>query len=226
MIIAFEGVDGAGKNTLVTAVEAELIAREIPVAKVGFPRYEESAAAHLVREALHRRMGDLTDSVNGMAALFALDRHEIAADLESLDTDGYVVLIDRFTASNAAYSMARIGGPDADGAEEIVEWVRSMEQDALGIPAPHLQVLVDVDADVAGERAKGREAADSSRARDSYETDGALQHRTVAAYRHLANTSWVSPWNIVDSTNSELSDVRTRAEDIADTIQQLANEEE
>ena len=57
MIIAFEGVDGAGKNTLVSAVEAELLAREIPVARVGFPRYEQSVHAQLAQAALYGQMG-------------------------------------------------------------------------------------------------------------------------------------------------------------------------
>ncbi|MBC6795231.1 dTMP kinase [Corynebacterium macclintockiae] len=214
MIISFEGVDGAGKNTLVTAVEKELVAREVPVARVAFPRYEESHSAMLAREALHENLGDLIDSVHGMAALFALDRAEIGAELADFDADGYVILIDRYTASNVAYSAARVGGDVA----EVGEWVTRLEQDKLGIPAPDLQILVDVEADVAGQRAQSREAQDQSRARDAYERDGNLQERTVRAYRDLAQREWLSPWVVVDSTGD---DCEGRAAKVADLLEEM-----
>lgn len=221
MIIAFEGVDGAGKNTLVSAVEKELVAREVAVARLGFPRYEHSVTARLAQEALHQRMGDLTDSIHGMATLFALDRHDVADDLAELDGDNYVILLDRYTASNAAYSAARsVGERPQDPAESfadlpIVDWVAALEFGQLGVPVPDLQVLVDVEASVASERARHRETQDAARARDSYETNSGLQRRTVQAYRDLASTHWRSPWHVVDATDS---DTQTRAEEIADII--------
>ncbi|HIW96224.1 MAG TPA: dTMP kinase [Candidatus Corynebacterium gallistercoris] len=212
MIIAFEGVDGAGKNTLVTAVEAELMAREVPVARVGFPRYEDSVHAALAQRALYGQMGDLLDSIHGMATLFALDRAEVAGELEDLGGDGYVVLLDRYVASNAAYSAARAG---QDRAAETRDWVADLEFEQLGSPEPELQVLVDLDAAAAQERAAGREAADAARARDAYEKDSTLQERTVAAYRELAELNWVSPWRVVDSADG---DVQARAVALADVI--------
>lgn len=214
MIVSFEGVDGAGKNTLVTAVEKELVAREVPVARIAFPRYEESNPAMLAREALHEKLGDLIDSVHGMATLFALDRSEIAADLADFDEDGYVILIDRYTASNVAYSTARLGSNVA----EVGDWVTQLEQETLGIPAPHLQILVDVEAEVAGQRAEAREAVDETRARDAYERDSSLQERTVQAYRALAEQQWLSPWVTVDSTGD---DCEGRAVKVADLLEEM-----
>lgn len=238
MIIAFEGIDGAGKNTLVTAVEQELIAREIAVARLGFPRYEHSVTAKLAQEALHQRMGDLTDSIYGMATLFALDRHDVADELAALDDDGYVILLDRYTASNAAYSAARQSIRDECAAQQenanaslrdrplaasapaehpIVDWVAQLEFEQLGVPVPDLHVLVDVDADVAQQRAREREEEDSSRTRDAYERDSDLQLRTVAAYRGLAESNWHSPWHVVDASDIETA---RRAEAVADLISQ------
>ncbi|WP_288813269.1 dTMP kinase [uncultured Corynebacterium sp.] len=233
MIIAFEGVDGAGKNTLVTAVEQELISREVAVAKLGFPRYEHSIPAQLAQSALHQKMGDLTESIHGMATLFALDRHDVADDLSELDGDGYVILLDRYTASNAAYSAARSAQRESAQREnaagessatavdarlsehDVVNWVASLEFGMLGVPVPDLQVLVDVDAEVAAERAVKRELGDASRARDAYETDNDLQQLTVRAYRELAQSNWRSPWHVVDAAQGE---TLLLAEEIADLI--------
>ncbi|TYR17018.1 dTMP kinase [Corynebacterium urealyticum] len=223
MIIAFEGIDGAGKNTLVTALEAELLARELPVARVSFPRYEDSVHAQLAQRALTGQMGDLIDSVHGMATLFALDRAEVAEQLEDLNADGYIVLMDRFVASNAAYSAARLADETAEGEEPVepaehpvVEWVRSLEVDDLGSPVPDLQVLVDASAEVAGERAKSREQQDAARTRDAYESDGGLQQRTLEAYHSLASAEWLGPWQVVAS---EAGGVSERASQLADRIE-------
>ena len=234
MIIAFEGIDGAGKNTLVNAVEAELISQELPVARVGFPRYEDSVHAQLVQQALNGQMGDLIDSINGMATLFALDRAEIAQDLTQLDEDGYVVLLDRFVASNAAYSAARVltgegttGSSSAQGDAiadmPVVEWVENLEFDSLGSPVPDLQIFVDASVATAQERAKEREAVDATRARDAYEANSTLQENTRAAYQSLAANNWVSPWLVVESATGG---VQKRAEQLAAEIAAAYNDAE
>ena len=77
------------------------------------------------------------------------------------------------------------------------------------------QVLVDVEAMVAAERAEKREAADVSRVRDAYEANSRLQQLTVAAYRALAKARWRSPWTVADATASDTSRL---ASEIADLI--------
>ena len=76
MIVALEGIDGAGKNTLVQALIREIAQVDgiNSVATMSFPRYRESIHAQIAAEALHGKMGDLVDSAHGMAVMFALDR--------------------------------------------------------------------------------------------------------------------------------------------------------
>ena len=71
MIVAFEGIDGAGKNTLVQALIREIVQLEgiDSAATMSFPRYQESIHAQLAADALHGKMGDLVDSAHGMAAV-------------------------------------------------------------------------------------------------------------------------------------------------------------
>src|SRR5699024_2274246 len=223
MIIACESIDGDGQNTLVTALEDELLARELPVARVSFPRYEDSVHAQLAQRALTGKMGDLIDSVHGMATLFALDRAEVAEQLEDLDADCYTGLTDRFVASNAAYPAARLAGAAAEGEDPVDpaehpvgQWVRCLWIDDLGSPVPDLQVLVDASAEVAGERAKSREQRAAPRSRAAYESDGGLQQRTLEAYRSLAAARWLGPWQVVAS---EAGGVAERASQLADRIE-------
>lgn len=198
-LIVIEGLDGAGKNTLATALTEALAAKGASVMRRAFPRYGEDVHADLARDALHGRLGDLTDSINGMALLFALDRRAAAPlireDLQAHD----VVLLDRYVASNAAYCAARLH-EDADGG--FVEWVRALEIDRFGLPVPDAHVLLRVPVDVAAGRAEHRERADVDRIRDTYESDGDLQVRCGRVYDRLAERGWLSPWFVVDGTHS------------------------
>lgn len=182
MIIAVEGIDGAGKRTIVQAIQREYGARTL-----AFPRYEESIHAQLAQQALHGKMGDLTDSIYGMATMFALDRYGAKAQIAEYAETGVLVL-DRYVASNAAYSWAR------SGEKAIVDWVADLEFSQLGLPVPDLQVLVDTPPAVAQERAVKRAAADTTRERDRYERDASLQQATYEAYVALAEQGWASRW--------------------------------
>ena len=61
MLIAIEGVDGAGKRTLTNGLRAAFEAAHKSVASLAFPRYGHSVQADLAAEALHGGHGDLAD---------------------------------------------------------------------------------------------------------------------------------------------------------------------
>ena len=114
MIIAIEGIDGAGKNTVVTALTKTLRQQGIAVEVLAFPDYDNSIHAQLAREALYGRMGDLSDSPYAMATLFALDRsasrdtlwqYHAGNPADAADNARHsdaVLILDRYVASSAA----------------------------------------------------------------------------------------------------------------------------
>jgi len=196
VLIAIEGVDGAGKRTLAQGLRTVFEAAGRSVATLAFPRYGQSVAADVAAEALHGQHGDLASSVYAMAMLFALDRADAAAQIRELCSAHDVVILDRYVASNAAYSAARLH-QDADG--EVVDWVHQIEYQRLQLPAPDWQVLLGVSAELAGQRARDRARQDASRSRDAYERDSDLQQRTGAAYADLAAAGWGGRWLVVDA---------------------------
>ncbi len=198
-LVVIEGLDGAGKRTLANGLTAAIEAGGRTVSSHAFPRYGQSVHADLVRDALYGRIGDLSESVYGMAVLYALD-HRGAADQIRKDLEEHdVVLLDRYVASNAAYNAARL---HQDETGEFVEWVRALEIDRFGLPVPDLQLLLRVPVEVAAERAAKREQDDDSRARDIYESDGGLQARCGVVYDGLANVGWLAPWQVVDGRSN------------------------
>ena len=198
-LVVIEGLDGAGKRTLANGLTEALNAEGRTVATHAFPRYGQSVHADLVRDGLYGRLGDLSDSVYGMAVLYALDRRgaadEIRKDLEEHD----VVLLDRYVASSAAYSAARL---HQDEHGEFVRWVYELEIERFGLPVPDLHLLLRVPVEVAAERAAQREQDDDSRARDLYESDGSLQARCGIVYDGLAKINWLAPWQVVDGRSN------------------------
>jgi dTMP kinase len=197
VLIAIEGVDGAGKRTLTDGLRAAFEAAGRSVATLAFPRYGQSVIADVAAEALHGRHGDLASSVYAMAMLFALDRAGGADQIRDLCRGHDVVILDRYVASNAAYSAARLH-QRADG--EAVGWVREIEYDRLRLPAPDWQILLGVSAELADQRARHRASVDAARERDAYERDAGLQRRTGTVYAELAAANWGGRWLVVDET--------------------------
>ena len=193
MLIVIEGLDGAGKRTLTGGLQQAFADVGRSVTALAFPRYGQSITADLASEALHDRHGDLAGSVYAMAVLFALDRGAAAGHLAALRADHDVVILDRYVASNAAYSAARLH-QDASG--EVVSWVGDLEYGRLGLPEPDHQILLDVSVELAAERARSRADAEADRARDAYERDEGLQQRTAQVYAGLAARQWHGPWTV------------------------------
>lgn len=198
-LVVIEGLDGAGKRTLSAALVATLTAQDASVTRMAFPRYDTDVHADLVRDALYGRLGDLADSVHGMAVLFALDRRDAGDELRALRRRYDVVLLDRYIASNAAYGAARLH-ENADG--PFVEWIRELEVDRFGVPVPDVQLLLRVPTSVAAARTDCRAEADGAREKDCYETDQQLQRRCAAVYDGLAAAGWLTPWSVLDGATT------------------------
>ena len=197
-LIVVEGLDGAGKRTLTDALCAASEGLGARVARLAFPRYADDVHAELVRDALYGRLGDLSDSVHGMAVLYALDRRAAAPGLRDALRGHDAVLVDRYAASNAAYGAARLPKAATGG---YAEWVRDLEIERFGIPVPDHHLLLAVPRAVAAERAAHRERTESGRERDRFEADGGLQERTGAVYAGLAAGSWLAPWTVLDGAS-------------------------
>jgi len=167
-LIAFEGLDGSGKSTLIRAV-SERLARHAPL---------------LLREPGGTLLGDqlraLVRGGSGVAPtdvselmLFAAARHQLVSErIDPALIEGRLVLIDRFTDSTVAY-QAFGRGLDLDAVLRVVRL-------SSGGIDPQLTVLLELDESVRRERLSARGSM------DRFESAGAAFDRRVAeGYRHL-----------------------------------------
>ena len=108
-----------------------------------------------------------------------------------------MVILDRYVASNAAYSAARL---HQDAAGEVVELgAASSNTSGSRCPRPTGRCCSTCPAELAGERARSRADTEPGRARDAYERDDELQQRTGAVYAGLAAAGWGGRWLVVDA---------------------------
>ncbi len=173
VFIAVEGVDGCGSTT-----HSRLLAKALKVAgreTVLTCEPSNGPVGSLIRQILQRRLfvADATGprgfGWTTMALLFAADRqdHLDSLVIPALE-DGSVVVSDRYDLSSLAYQSAT--SHDADSA---IPWIRELNARAV---RPDLTVVIDVPAELAEERRRGRGGVE-----EMFE-HRALQERLVAIY--------------------------------------------
>jgi dTMP kinase len=143
-LITVEGVDGAGKSTLV-----EALARELDVVVLREPGGVE------LSERIRALVKDPALEVHprAEALLFAAARAQLVAEaLRPLLDAGRWVLLDRFVDSSLAYQGA--------GRELGVDAVRAINEFGTGGLRPDRTLLLRIDPDAGLARAGGRGEAD------------------------------------------------------------------
>ena len=169
MLITVEGLDGAGKTTLIAGLSKELEARGRPVFVLREPGGVE------VSERIRALLKDPSVQIDprAEALLYAAARAQLVAEeLRPLLEAGDTVLLDRFVDSSLAYQGAGRGL----GVEEI----RALNEFGTGGLRPDRTLLLRIDP----ERGLARI---SDRAADRLEReDGAFFTAVAAAYDELA----------------------------------------
>lgn len=141
LLIAIEGIDGSGKNTQAKLLEHSLESRGYQVLATGFPQYE-SWFGNMVGKFLNGDFGSLeTVDPHFSALLYAGDRFEAKTRLESALTNGKIVLVDRYVASNLAHQVARA---PIDKRSEFLRWIEHLEYSIYGLPREDLILYLRV----------------------------------------------------------------------------------
>lgn len=187
MLVAIEGIDGAGKQTQCARLRSRAEQAGFTVATVGFPRYGETFFAGAIEEMLRGGSADVAPRLAGL--LFAGDRFESRALLDAARTAADLVVADRYVASNLAYQAAR--APRGERAA-VMAWLENVEHGVFGLPRPDLTILLDLPVEVAAARIARRELG-ARPSEDRYESDATLLAACRDCYLELARVQpdWV-----------------------------------
>ena len=147
-LITIEGIDGAGKTTLASALLDALQARGLDVLLLREPG--GVAAAERIRDVVIDP--DLHIAARTEALLYAAARAQLVEEaIEPLLRDGRWVLLDRFIDSSLAYQ----GG----GRELGIDPVRAINEFAIRTAWPDRTLLLMIDSGLGRRRSQSRAGA-------------------------------------------------------------------
>ncbi len=170
-LITIEGIDGAGKTTLASALLEALQARGLDVLLLREPG--GVAAAERIRDVVIDP--DLHVAARTEALLYAAARAQLVEEaIEPLLRNGRWVLLDRFIDSSLAYQ----GG----GRELGIDSVRAINEFAIRTAWPDRTLLLMIDSGLGRRRSQSRAGAPDRLEREQNE----FFDRTAAAYLELA----------------------------------------
>ena len=217
-LIVIEGLDGSGKATQVSILEKRLNESGKNIRKVDFPCYQEDSSA-LVRMYLNGDFGTDPNAVNSYAAssFYAVDRFaSFARDWKTDYENGFTILADRYTTSNAVFQMNKL--PE-DEWISYLDWLRDFEYDKMKIPKPNIVIYLDVPVNVSQKLISGRYKGDESK-KDIHERDIAFLKRSRESALFAAK---IDGWHIIDcSDNGEIRDIKDISAEIFEKVMRFA----
>ncbi len=175
-LIAVEGIDQAGKQTVCEQLVEWLRRDGTPAELTGFPDY----ATPLGREIAAFLRGERDFPPQARQLLYAANRWERAGVIRDWLASGRTVVVDRYIASGIAYGAAQ--GLDLD-------WMLELER---GLPVPDLTVLLDIPPEVSLARKRT--------GRDAYEERTELLSRARDTYLALAKAP---SWRVIDASGHQ-----------------------
>ncbi len=172
LTIAFEGSDGAGKATQTDMLATFLEEQGKKVARVSFPRYNQTLGGTLLHEVLKGERSDgygfsKTDPYVA-SLLYAMDRKESQTYLEELIKNNDVVIFDRYVESNLLHQ----GGKFKETEERLhfARWLFQLEYDLLQLPKPGIVLYLTIPFWLSRARA-ARRAEEKGESLDAVEKD-------------------------------------------------------
>ena len=141
-LIVIEGTDGSGKGTQLALLVNYFKSKHTPYATLDFPQYYKTFFGRWLGRFLKGEFGSL-EGIPPYLFLFpfAADRWQEKKEMERWLDEGRIVLINRYTASNAAYQAAKLPKTER---RNLIDWSFKMEYEAFGIPKEDLVLFLYV----------------------------------------------------------------------------------
>ena len=193
MLVAIEGIDGAGKHTQTQLLKQKAEAAGLSTGVLSFPRYGQTLMARSVADYLNGQFGEI-DAMppHFPALLYAGDRFESRTLVRQLLDEKDVLFIDRYVASNLAHQAAKVPPAERDA---FIDWLTQVEHEVYGLPQADVTVYLDIPVAVASDliaRKKPRSYTDA--AADLHEKNVAYLAACREVYTTLARRQHGSRW--------------------------------
>ncbi len=188
--LAFEGMDGAGKSSLITLLEKELQNRGLRFVKTrepgGTPLAEE------IRQMLLKKTGDTPMPRTELLLYEAGRAQHVDQVIKPALKAGHWVLCDRFAASSLAFQCGGRGLP-----REMVDTFNIFATDGV---MPDLNILLDVPVETGLDRMNLRKEL------DRFESEKKDFHERVRQYYLSEAGRDPKLWHVIDSSKGTPQD--------------------
>ena len=204
MFIVLEGLDGAGKSTQIKQLRELLTSRGIESEYVHFPRFDSPVFGELIARFLRGELGSV-ESVDPyiVALLFAGDRADMAPQIRAWQSEGKVVIVDRYVYSNIGYQCAKLATEEQRA--KLKQWILDTEYGYYNIPRPDLSLFLDVPfaftAKSLTEQRSGDDRAYLNGEKDIHESSLDLQQMVRNVYLEAAKSD--EALQVIDCSNAE-----------------------
>ena len=166
--LVFEGLDGSGKSSLMSALENELKAKGLPVVRTREPGGTELGDE--IREMILRRDGPPPTARTELLLYEASRAQHVDQVIKPALAQGQWILCDRFSASSVAFQ--------AGGREISESWVERLNEFATDGLSAELTVLLDLSVEESRRRRNNRQSKSGTQA-DRIESEADSFHERV-----------------------------------------------
>ena len=166
--VVFEGLDGSGKSSLMSALETELKSKSLAVLRTREPG--GTALGDLIREMILTKAGPAPTARTELLLYEASRAQHVDQVIRPALKQNSWVLCDRFSASSIAFQ--------AGGREISEEWVERLNEFATDGLKADLTVLLDLSVEESRRRRNQRQSAGGDR-EDRIESEADTFHERV-----------------------------------------------
>jgi dTMP kinase len=199
LLLAIEGIDGAGKGTQAARLAETAAERGRRVASFSFPLYDDNPFSRAVADYLNGEFGTADEVHPELAALlYAGDRFHARPRIVSALQENDLVVCDRYVASNQAHQGGKLTG---EARSRLLDWLEEVEYGEFALPRPQLVILLDAPVALA-RRLVGRKAARgyTTLEADIHEADAVHSSATREVYLELAERD---DWRVVSTAGDD-----------------------
>jgi len=199
LLLAIEGIDGAGKGTQAGRLAETASAHGRSVASFSFPLYDDNPFSRAVADYLNGEFGGAGEVHPELAALlYAGDRFHARAQLVEAIAGNDLVVCDRYVGSNMAHQGGKLAGEDR---RRLLDWLEEVEYGEFALPRPDLVVLLDAPVALARELVARKGAREyTTLVADIHEADRLHTDATREVYLELAARDG---WHVVSTADDE-----------------------
>jgi len=224
MLIAIEGIDGAGKGTQAKQLLERTRNLGYTTELLSFPRYRDTHSSRMVEAYLNGEFGILQEVPPAFAAtLFALDRMESRSHLEKMQRDHDLVIVDRYVTSNLAYQSARVPMPERT---MFSEWLLNLEYEVYGLPKPDYTLFLDVPALTSQKLVARKDSrAYTEEVYDLHERDTTYLSNVRKVYHWLISLHILAPCYLINcqNHNGALREINDIGQEICNAVVKQIN---